>query len=70
MSYVLSEEIDICFTIFHISSTLQFDMMLENELFACAFLFTRIIDSVLDKIDFRTPCRNELRSKTVIPPYI
>ena len=55
-----------CFIIFHFSRTLQFDLMLENELFAFALFLMGINDSVFDQIDFRTLCRNELWSKTEV----
>ena len=58
------------FIIFHLSSTLQFDWMLENELFASTLLLMGINDSVLDQIGLRTLCRNDLWSKTEVPLYI
>ena len=45
---------------FHLSSTLQFDLMLENELFALTSFLMGINDSILDQIDFRTLCWNTL----------
>ena len=43
-----------CFIIFHFSSTLQFDFMLENELFAFTLFPMGINDSGLDQIGLRT----------------
>ena len=63
MSNVLSEKY-LCFIMFHFSRTLQFDLMLENELFAFTLFLMEINDSVLDQISFRTLCSNELWSKT------
>ena len=54
-----------CFTIFHFSSTLLFDLMLEKELFAFTLFLMGISDSLLDQIGFQALCRNELWSKTV-----
>ena len=59
-----------CCIIFNFSSTLQFDFILENELFAFTLLLMGINDSVLDQIGFQTLCRNELWSKTEVPLYI
>ena len=58
-----------CFIIFHFSSTLQFDLMLENKLLAFQLFLMGIDDSVLHQIGFRTSCRNELWSKTEVPLY-
>ena len=58
------------FIIFQLSSTLQLDMMLENELLAFTLFLMGIKDSVLDQIGFRTLCMNELWSKTEVPLYI
>ena len=60
----------LCTIIFHLSSTLQFDLMLENELFAFTLLLMGINYSVLDQIGIRTHCRNEMWSKTEVPLYI
>ena len=62
MSNVLSEKY-LCFVIFHLSSTLQLDLMFENKLFAFTLFLMEINDSVLDQISFRTLCRNELWCK-------
>ena len=44
------------FIMFHFSSTLQFDLMLKNELFAFSLFLMGINDSVLDQIGFCTLC--------------
>ena len=59
-----------CFIIFHFSSTLQFDLIIENELFAFTIFLIGISDSVLDQIGFRTLCRNELSSKIEVSLHI
>ena len=48
----------LCFIIFHLSSTLHFDLMLENELFAFTLFIMGINDSVHDQIGFRTLSRS------------
>ena len=60
----------VLFILFHLSSTLQYDLMLENELFAFTLFLMGINDSVLDQIGFRTLCRDELWSKTEVELYI
>ena len=51
---------------FHFSSTLHFDWMLENELFSST-LFPMGMN---DEIGFRTLGSNKLLSKTEAPLYI
>ena len=57
------------FIMFHFSSTVQFDGMLENELLTFALFPIGMNDSMLDQIRLRAPCRNELWSKTDLPLY-
>ena len=58
------------FFIFHLNRTLQFDLMLENELCASTLFLMGINDSLLDLIGFRALCRKELWSKTEVPLYL
>ena len=59
-----------CSIIFHFRSTLQFNLMLENELFAFTLFLMGINDFVLNQIGFLALCWNELWSITDIALYI
>ena len=60
----------LCVIIFHLSSNLQIDLMLENELSAFTLFLMGINDSVLDLIGFLTLCRKALWSETEVPLHI
>ena len=57
MSYLLGEYVFLLYYI-SFSSTLQFDLTLEIELFAFTLFIILINDSVLDQIGVRTLCMN------------